>query len=196
MISRPLETDVETMLLPMQESMRPAHANMWARPDIPSATSHQLGKPLSTDRRARAWWDHGNREQSWPSSVSLLSDWRANTSGQHSEQRTRTELYWALETSETGQQQRPSVGSKETWVSGEIRLRRTETCGTADIWNHKPDVVFGTIQQGLMEPNNGSLTVFPSLIRARGQKWIKWHRPRAAKSCSLPLTGSVPGSDS
>lgn len=94
MISRPLETDVETMLLPMQESMRPAHANMWARPDIPSATSHQLGKPLSTDRRARAWWDHGNREAVMAQLCLFadpVSEWRANTSGQHSEQRTRTE---------------------------------------------------------------------------------------------------------
>lgn len=180
MIPRPLETDVETMLLPIQESMRPIHASMWARPDIPSAASHQLGRPLSTDRRARAWWDHGNREAVM-AQLCLFADpaseWRANTSEQHSEQRTRTELYWALETSEMGQQQRPSVGSKETWVSGEIRLRRTEACGTADIWNHKPDMVFGTIQQGLMEPSNGSLTVFPSLIRARGQKWRKWHKP-------------------
>lgn len=117
--------------------------------------------------------------QSWPQLCLFAdpaSEWRANTSGQCSVQRTRTELHWALETSETGQRQRPSVGSKETWVSGEIRLRRTEACGTADIWNHKPDMVFGTIQQGLMEPSNGPLTVFPSLIRARGQKWRKWHK--------------------
>lgn len=60
MISRPFETDVGTMLVPMQESMRPANAsNQVAGPEIPAAVIHQFGKHLSTGLYARPWWSHG-----------------------------------------------------------------------------------------------------------------------------------------
>lgn len=46
--------DVETMLVPMQESMRPTNAsNKWVGPEIPAAVIHQLGKYLSIGQYAK-----------------------------------------------------------------------------------------------------------------------------------------------
>lgn len=68
----------------------------------------------------------GTERWSWPSSASVLSlasYWRVNTSGQDSVQRIRAESHTEpLRAQIWGQEQRPSVGSKEIWMAAKIQL--------------------------------------------------------------------------
>lgn len=117
----------------------------------------------------------GTERWPWPPSASLLSlesYWGVVTPGRDSIGRIRIEEHTELLRAQIWSRNRDPQWDQ--WRHGWQQRSDSEglrhVCNMADISDHKPSVVLGTIQQGHREPSSCYLSIFLSYIRPTKEK--------------------------